>query len=372
MQVWYKKGALKIMYNIAVVGATGAVGQEMLNMLDIRKFPVNKIYPFASSRSKGKKIKFKNNEYEVIELTKENVEKYSNEIQLALFSAGASVSREFAPIFAQKGIFVVDNSSAWRMEPDIPLVVPEVNSHTLSKDKKIIANPNCSTIQMVVVLAPIHKVAKIKRIIVSTYQSVSGAGGKAMVELFEEAKKVLEKLERQTSLISSDNTIFFVEKQKDSIFPRQIAFNLIPQIDIFLQNLYTKEEMKMVNETKKILEDENIKISAQCVRVPVFRAHSESVWIETEKKITVAEIKEILSSQPSVKVIDDPFNEDPTLRYPTPLDATSQQTTYVGRIREDLSCENGFVMWIVSDNLLKGAALNAVQILEKLIERKVV
>jgi aspartate-semialdehyde dehydrogenase len=360
------------MYNVAVVGATGAVGQEMLNMLQLRNFPVNKIYPFASSRSKGKKIKFRNEEYEVIELTKENVEKYSKEIQLALFSAGATVSKEFAPIFAQKGIFVVDNSSAWRMEPEIPLVVPEVNSHTLSKDKKIIANPNCSTIQMVVVLGPIHKVAKIKRIIVSTYQSVSGAGGKAMVELFEETKRVIKKLEEQPSLISTENSIFMTEKQQNSVFPRQIAFNLIPQIDIFLQNLYTKEEIKMVNETKKILEDDSIKISAQCVRVPVFRAHSESVWIETKRKISLQEVKEILNNQLSVKVVDDPFNNEPSLRYPTPIDATSQQITYVGRIREDLSCDNGLVMWIVSDNLLKGAALNAVQILEEMIKREIV
>lgn len=360
------------MYNIAVVGATGAVGQEMLYMLENRNFPVNKIYPFASSRSKGKKVLFKGKEYEIIELTKENVKKYSKEIQLALFSAGASVSKEFAPIFAEENIFVVDNSSAWRMQPDIPLVVPEVNPHTLSKDKKIIANPNCSTIQMVVVLAPIHKVAKIKRIIVSTYQSVSGAGGKAMIELFEETKKVLFQLEKEITLLSHNTKSFIVEKTQPSVFPKQIAFNLIPQIDIFLQNLYTKEEMKMVNETRKILEDESIKISAQCVRVPVFRSHSESVWIETETKISVDKTKEILSSLKSVKIIDDPFNTDPNLRYPTPIDASQQQITYVGRIREDLSCDNGLVFWIVSDNLLKGAALNAVEILEEMLKRGIV
>lgn len=360
------------MYNIAVVGATGAVGQEMLYMLETRNFPVNKIYPFASSRSKGKKVLFKNKEYEVIELTKENVKKYAKEIQLALFSAGASVSKEFAPIFAEEGIFVVDNSSAWRMEPNIPLVVPEVNPHTLSKDKKIIANPNCSTIQMVVVLAPIHKVARIKRIIVSTYQSVSGAGGKAMVELFEETKKVISQLDKEQTLMTHNVNSFMIEKSQPSVFPTQIAFNLIPQIDIFLQNLYTKEEMKMVNETKKILEDENIKISAQCVRVPVFRAHSESVWIETATKISVEKTKEILSKAKGVKIIDDPFNTDANLRYPTPLQSTQQQITYVGRIREDISCDNGLVMWIVSDNLLKGAALNAVEILEKLCEQKII
>lgn len=360
------------MYNIAVVGATGAVGQEMLYMLGVRNFPVNKIYPFASSRSKGKKVLFKDKEYEVIELTKENVKKYSKEIHLALFSAGASVSKEFAPIFAEEGIFVVDNSSAWRMEKNVPLVVPEVNPHTLSKDKKIIANPNCSTIQMVVVLAPIHKIAKIKRIIVSTYQSVSGAGGKAMVELFEETKRVIDKLNLESSLLTHNKNSFSINKQSPFVFPKQIAFNLIPQIDIFLQNLYTKEEMKMVNETRKILEDENIRISAQCVRVPVFRAHSESVWIETEKKLNIEEVKEILTKTKGVKVVDDPFNENPDLRYPTPLECMCEQITYVGRIREDISCENGLVFWIVSDNLLKGAALNAVEILEEMIKRKIV
>lgn len=360
------------MYNIAVVGATGAVGQEMIHMLEVRNFPVEKIYPFASSRSKGKKILFKNKEYEVIELTKENVDKYAKEIHLALFSAGATVSKEYAPVFADYGIFVVDNSSAWRMEPHIPLVVPEVNPHTLSKDKKIIANPNCSTIQMVVVLAPIHKIAKIKRIIVSTYQSVSGAGGKAMVELFEETQKVIENLKSLPSLITQDNEVFKVNKSQPSVFPKQIAFNLIPQIDIFLENLYTKEEMKMVNETKKILESPDIKISAQCVRVPVFRAHSESVWIETEQKISVEKVKEILYKTNGVKVIDDPFNQDPNLRYPTPIDCSHQQITFVGRIREDISCENGLVLWIVSDNLLKGAALNAVQILETMVEKNII
>ncbi|MCX7716123.1 MAG: aspartate-semialdehyde dehydrogenase, partial [Endomicrobia bacterium] len=259
-----------------------------------------------------------------------------------------------------------------RMEKDIPLVVPEVNPHTLSKDKKIIANPNCSTIQMVVVLAPIHRYARIKRIIVSTYQSVSGAGGKAMVELFEESQYVIENLKKTDTLLTFDNNMFYAKKNQPSVFPKQIAFNLIPQIDIFLENLYTKEEMKMVNETKKILEAPEIKISAQCVRVPVFRGHSESVWIETEKKITVKEAKNILSSSAGVKVIDDPFNPDGGLRYPTPVECAQQQLTYVGRIREDISCENGLVMWIVSDNLLKGAALNAIEILEEMKRRRII
>ncbi len=359
------------MYNVAVIGATGAVGHEMLKMLELRNFPVNKIYPFASSRSKGRKVLFKNKEYEVIELTKENVLKYAKEIQLALFSAGASVSKEFAPIFAEEGIFVVDNSSAWRMEPDIPLVVPQVNPHVLSKDKKIIANPNCSTIQMVVVLAPLHRVTKIKRIIVSTYQSVSGAGGKAMVELYEQTKKVLEKLSKYDNLLNLEESHFMIEHHQ-SVFPKQIAFNLIPQIDIFLENLYTKEEMKMVNETRKIMEEPNLRISAQCVRVPVFRSHSESVWIETERKLSVEETKDILSKSDGVKVVDNPFSQIPDERYPTPLEYSNKQITYVGRIREDISCENGLVMWIVSDNLLKGAALNAVEILEEMVKRRIV
>lgn len=359
-------------YNVAVVGATGAVGQEMLKMLEKRNFPVEKIFPFASSRSKGKKIIFCKKEYEIIELTKENVEKYAKEIQLAMFSAGASIAKEFAPLFAQKGIFVVDNSSAFRMEEDVPLVVPEVNEHTLSSEKKIIANPNCSTIQMVVVLNPIHKVSRIKRILVSTYQSVSGAGGKAMIELQKEAEMVLEKIKRLDNLITDNNTDYIIPKYDGKVFQRQIAFNLIPQIDIFLDNMYTKEEMKMVNETRKIVGDRDIKISAQCVRTPVFRAHSETVWIETEIKITPDQARKILEKAENIKVVDEPMSEQPELRYPTPIDASNQQITYVGRIREDISCENGLVMWIVSDNLLKGAALNAVQILESMVKKKII
>lgn len=360
------------LYNIAVVGVTGAVGQEMLNMLSLRKFPVAKIFPFASSRSIGKRVTFENKEYDVIELTPSNVEKYSKEIEVALFSAGGSISKEYSPLFAKHGIFVVDNSSAWRMEPDVPLVVPEVNPHTLTKEKKIIANPNCSTIQMVVVLNPLHKVARIKRIIVSTYQSVSGAGGKAMMETVSESEHVLQQLKDLPSLITQTNDKFkYVIKEK-KVFSRQIAFNCIPQIDVFTDNLYTKEEIKMINETNKIMELKKTRISAQCVRVPVFRGHSESVWIETEKKLSPKEAREILAKAENVKVIDDPMNENPELRYPTPIDAACQQITYVGRIREDLSCDNGLVMWIVSDNLLKGAALNAVQILETMIKQKII
>jgi len=359
-------------YNVAVVGATGAVGQEMLNMLEKRSFPIEKIFPFASSRSKGKKISFCGEEYGIIELTKDNVEKYAGEINLAMFSAGAGVAKEFAPLFAKKNIFVVDNSSAFRMEPDIPLVVPEVNEIVLIKEKKIIANPNCSTIQMVVVLNPIHKIAKIRRILVSTYQSVSGAGGKAMIELKKETELVLNQIQKLGNLITDENKFFLAPNIEGKVFPRQIAFNLIPQIDVFLDNMYTKEEMKMVNETRKIMGDDSIKVSAQCVRTPVFRAHSETVWIETEKKVTPKQAQEILSKAENVKVIDDPRADNPQLRYPTPVDASNKQITYVGRIREDLSCENGLVMWIVSDNLLKGAALNAVQILESMVKQKII
>jgi len=359
-------------YNVAIVGATGAVGQEMLKMLENRNFSVEKIYPFASARSKGRRVCFGKKEYDIIELTKENVEKYADEIQLAMFSAGASIAKEFAPLFAQKGIFVVDNSSAFRMETDVPLVVPEVNEHVLSKEKKIIANPNCSTIQMVVVLNPIHKVSRIKRVLVATYQSVSGAGGKAMIELQKETGMILEQIKKLDNLITDDNKDYVVPKYEGKIFQRQIAFNLIPQIDVFLDNMYTKEEMKMVNETRKIMGDDGIKVSAQCIRTPVFRAHSETVWVETEKKVTPKQAQEILSKAENVKVVDEPRAENPCSRYPTPVDASNKQVTYVGRIREDLSCENGLVMWIVSDNLLKGAALNAVQILESMVKKKII
>jgi aspartate-semialdehyde dehydrogenase len=258
------------------------------------------------------------------------------------------------------------------MDVDIPLVVPEVNEDVLSKDKKIIANPNCSTIQMVVVLNPIHKVSRIKRILVSTYQSVSGAGGKAMIELQRETGMVLEQIKQLDNLITDDNKDYIIPKYEGKVFQRQIAFNLIPQIDIFLDNMYTKEEMKMVNETRKIMADNDIKISAQCIRTPVFRAHSETVWIETENKVTPSQAKEILEKAENVKVIDNPKSENPELRYPTPIDASNKQVTYVGRIREDLSCDNGLVMWIVSDNLLKGAALNAVQILESMLKKNII
>jgi aspartate-semialdehyde dehydrogenase len=335
-------------YNVAVVGATGAVGQEMMKMLDVRKFPVGSLRLLASERSAGKKVAFQGKELTVEQLTPAS----AKGLDVALFSAGATVSREFAPYFARENCFVIDNSSAWRMEPEIPLVVPEVNEHDLCADKKIIANPNCSTIQMVVALKPLHDAVRIKRVIVATYQAVSGAGGRGMDEL-KAQMLAWAKDEAQPAPVK---------------FQYPIAFNLIPQIDVFTENGYTKEEMKMVNETKKIMGDTTIEVSATCVRVPVFRSHSEAVWIETERKITADAAKKLLSGAPGVELVDDPA----TKKYPMPFYAANQQVTYVGRVREDISSPNGLTFWVVSDNLLKGAALNAVQIAESLVSRKII
>jgi aspartate-semialdehyde dehydrogenase len=353
-----KSSLSPFLYNVGVVGATGLVGREMVRMLEKRNFPVANLRLLASQRSRGKTLKFKGKQIVVEELNPSSFKvsppqekpSLSGRLDIALFSAGGSISREYAPLAAQEGIFVIDNSSAWRMDPEVPLVVPEINSHTLSKDKKIIANPNCSTIQMVVVLAPLHRKARIKRIVVSTYQAVSGAGQKAVLEL-----------EEQVSAIASG------KKVKPMVFPHQIAYNCIPQIDVFLENGYTKEEMKMVNETKKIMEDDSIAITATCVRVPVFRGHSEAVNIETERKITPQEARQILNKAEGIVVVDDISK----LKYPLPTKAADSDETFVGRIREDQSIPNGLNMWIVSDNLLKGAALNAVQIGEELINRKI-
>jgi len=333
-------------YNVMVVGATGLVGREMINMLEKRNFPVKNMRFVASGRSKGKKLKFKGTDVTVEELTHGT---FSEAIMpdVALFSAGGAASKEFAPDAAREGVFVIDNSSAWRMDKGVPLVVPEVNGHALKKEKKIIANPNCSTIQMVVVLAPLHKAGRIKRVVVSTYQAVSGAGNRAVNELMEQVRAIADG-----------------KKPKPAVFPHQIAYNCIPQIDVFVDNRYTKEEMKMVNETKKIMEDDSIMVSATCVRVPVFRGHSESVNIETKKKLTVEEAIKILKESPGVEVEDDIG----LLKYPLAINAAYREVTCVGRIREDESIKNGLNLWIVSDNLLKGAALNAVQIAELLKE----
>ena len=334
-------------YNVAVVGATGAVGNEMIRMLEVRDFPVENLRLLASARSVGKKLKYKGQNILVEELKKDSFKG----IEIALFSAGGSISKEFAPIAAAEGVYVIDNSSAWRMDKDCPLVVPEVNPHDLSKSKKIIANPNCSTIQMVVALKPLHDAARIKRVVVSTYQAVSGAGHKAMVELAEQVKAIEAGREPECK-----------------IFPYQIAYNVIPQIDVFLENGYTKEEMKMVNETQKIMGDGSIKVTATTVRVPVMRGHSECVNIETEKHLTAAQARELLAKAPGVIVVDDPS----TKKYPLPVYCEGKIETFVGRIRQDESIANGLNLWVVSDNLLKGAAWNAVQIAEELITQKIV
>jgi aspartate-semialdehyde dehydrogenase len=331
-------------YVVAVVGATGAVGNEMIAILEERKFPVERLRLFASERSEGVELEFEGSKIPVETLQEDSFKG----IDIALFSAGAERSKIWAPIAAQSGCVVIDNSSQWRMDPDVPLVVPEVNAHDLKWHKGIIANPNCSTIQMVVALKPIHDVAKIRRIVVTTFQSVSGTGKKAMDEL----------LQQTTDLLN------FRPIQKN-VYPHQIAFNVLPHIDKFLENGYTKEEMKMVNETRKIMGDNSIRITATTVRVPVFRGHSESVNIETEKKLTVEDVRKILSTAPGVVVLDDPEKNI----YPLPIDCAGKDPVYVGRIREDESIENGINIWIVSDNLRKGAALNAVQIAEELIRR---
>ncbi len=330
-------------YVVAIVGATGMVGNEMIAVLEERKFPVGKLRLFASERSEGKTLEFRDKAVAVEILG----EKVFHEIDIALFSAGAERSLHYAPFAAKAGCVVVDNSSAWRMDPGVPLVVPEVNPHDLKWHKGTIANPNCSTIQMVVALKPIHDAAIIKRIVVTTFQSVSGTGRKAMDELLHQTSDILN-----------------FKDIKMNVYPHQIAFNCLPHIDKFMEDGYTKEEIKMVNETIKIMGDDSIRITATTVRVPVFRGHSESINIETEKKLTANKVRAVLSSAPGIIVYDAPEKNV----YPLPVYAAGRDEVYVGRIREDHSIENGINMWIVSDNLRKGAALNAVQIAEKLIE----
>jgi len=333
-------------YNVAIAGATGAVGGAMLDVLRRRNFPINELRLLASERSVGKKILFMGTEYSVQQLTKDAF----SGIDVALFSAGASRSLEFAPAAAAAGAVVIDNSSAFRMDPEIPLVVPEVNPHAIAqfRQRGIIANPNCSTIQMLVALKPIYDTVGIKRLVISTYQAVSGTGAKA-----------IDELKSQIQAYAAG------QKMEHSVYPHQIAFNCLPQIDSFLENGYTKEEMKMVNETRKIFEDETIGVTATTVRVPVFYGHSESVNIETRKKISVAEVKQLLAKAPGVQLVD-----EPTLsQYPMAIDCEGRFETLVGRIREDESIANGINMWVVSDNILKGAALNAVQIAEVFVEK---
>ena len=337
-------------YNVAVVGATGVVGTQMLDILAKREFPINKIRPLASKRSIGKKISFKGERIKVELLTKDAF----CGIDIVLSSAGASVSKRFLPAAVKAGAVCIDNTSAYRMDNRVPLIVPEVNPKDIFKHNGIIANPNCSTIQMVVALKPLHDYAKIKRIVVSTYQAVSGAGNPALLQL-----------EKEIALIGPKRSGRIPKKYKPEKFPYQIAYNLIPHIDLFLGNGYTKEEMKMVNETRKIFHDRSIGITATCVRVPVFVSHSEAINIETKEILTPAKARELLKKSPGIKVVDNLLK----LEYPMPVDAAGRYDIYVGRIRKDESINNGLNLWVVSDNLLKGAALNAVQIAELLIKK---
>jgi len=327
-------------YNVVIVGATGLVGRTFIKVLEEKRFPINKIRLLASSRSAGRKLKFNGEDITVEELKRGMFKGYD----IALFSAGGTVSKEFAPISASEGCVVIDNSSAWRMDEDVPLVVPYVNSHRIKDHKKkgIIANPNCSTIQMVIALNPIHKVNPIRRIFVSTYQAVSGAGQKAVDALYKETEAFFKGKE--------------IEPQH---FPYKIAFNCIPHIDVFLENNYTKEEMKMVLETQKIMES-RILVSPTTVRVPVMNGHSESVVIETEKPISRDDAIRILRESPMVVVVDDPSQK----RYPMPILSSGRDEVFVGRIREPLIFENGLAMFVVADNIRRGAATNAVEIAE--------
>ena len=335
-------------YKVAIAGATGNVGREMLDILAERRFPVSEVVPLASSRSIGQEVSFGDKT-----LKCRHLDTYDfSDTDICLMSAGGEVSKVWSPKIGAQGCVVIDNSSAWRMDPDVPLIVPEVNADAASgfKKKNIIANPNCSTAQLVVALKPLHDAAKIKRVVVATYQSVSGAGKEAMDELFAQTRSV-----------------FVSDPVAAKKFPKRIAFNLIPQIDVFMEDGFTKEEWKMVAETKKIL-DPKIKLVATCVRVPVFISHSEAVNIEFEKPISADEARDILRAAPGVLVID---KREPG-GYITPHEAAGEDATYVSRIREDPTVDNGLVLWCVSDNLRKGAALNAIQIAEVLMNRKLI
>ena len=336
---------MKSEYHVAVAGATGAVGNEMLQILEEQEFPVASLKLLASSRSAGKTLDFRGESLHVEELRDDSFEG----VDIALFSAGAAPSRQFAPAAAESGCVVIDNSSGWRMDPEVPLVVPEVNPHAVAdyRRKGIIANPNCSTIQMVVVLKPIYDAAGIERVVVSTYQAVSGTGKNAMEELTEQTRNLLT-----------------FQEVTPEVYPHRIAFNCFPHIGSFLENGYTEEEMKMVHETHKIMEDPNIRVSATTVRIPVFYGHSEAVNIQTKRKLSAKEARVLLFQAPGVRVMDNPDERI----YPMPSEAAGINDTLVGRIREDISIENGLDLWIVADNIRKGAALNTVQIAELLIK----
>ncbi len=333
-------------WNVAVVGATGAVGKEMLEVLAERDFPIGELRLLASARSAGDFLEFKGESVVVQELTDDSFEG----IDIALFSAGGERSKAYCPAAAAAGAVCIDNSSAWRMDPEVPLVVPEVNGDDIARyaGKRIIANPNCSTIQMVLPLKALHDFSRIKRVVVSTYQSVSGSGQKAIDELRIQSGELLNG-----------------RPADHKVYPHQIAFNCLPHIDSFLDSGYTKEEMKMINETRKILGDRNLRVTATTVRVPVFYGHSESVNVETEEKITVEKARELFAAFPNLEVVDDVAHNC----YPMPIDAAGHDMTYVGRIREDDSADNALNLWVVADNIRKGAATNAVQIAEILVEK---
>ncbi|MCA9482110.1 MAG: aspartate-semialdehyde dehydrogenase [Nitrospina sp.] len=331
-------------YEVAVAGATGAVGRAMLAILEERQFPVANLTCLASARSAGSTLPFRGKEVEVRELTRDSFKG----IDIALFSAGGGTSKEFAPAAVEAGCVVIDNSSAWRMEPGVPLVVPEINAHAIGGEPGIIANPNCSTIQMVMALKPIHDLYKIRRVVVSTYQSVSGSGQKAMDELGQQMQQLQEG-----------------KGVHPSVYPHQIAYNCLPHIDVFLENGYTKEEMKMINETRKIMEDDSIDVSPTTVRVPVMISHSEAVNVECEQEIDLERVRESLAAFPGVVVVDSPGKNE----YPLAIDAAGKDEVQVGRIRLDLGNPRCLNLWVVADNLRKGAALNAVQIAEALVRR---
>lgn len=340
-------------YNVAILGATGAVGQEFLNLIEERNFPFANLKLLASKRSAGKKIQFMGKEYTVEEATDDSFK----DVQIALFAGGAA-SKAFAPAAVKAGAVVVDNSSAFRMDPEVPLVVPEVNPGDIAKNKGIIANPNCSTIIMVMALKPLYDLSKIKRVVVSTYQAVSGGGKEAMAELEQQVNDIVAGKEVTANILPGAALAKHY----------QIAFNLIPQIDVFQDNLYTKEEMKMVNETKKIMGDDNIKVTATTVRVPVYRSHAESVNVEFEDEVSVEAAKKALAAFPGVIVKDNPAEQE----YPMPLDTSGKNDVEVGRIRKDFSNDNTLNFWVCGDQIRKGAALNTLQIAEYMVENDMI
>lgn len=340
-------------YNVAILGATGAVGQEFLNLIEERNFPFAELKMLASKRSAGKKIQFMGKEYTVEEATEDSFKG----VDIALFAGGAA-SKTFAPAAVKAGAVVIDNSSAFRMDPEVPLVVPEVNPDAIANHKGIIANPNCSTIIMVMALKPLYNVSKIKRVVVSTYQAVSGGGKEAMAELEEQVKAINEGRPVVANILPGASLAKHY----------QIAFNLIPQIDVFKDNLYTKEEMKMIDETKKIMNDDSMRITATTIRVPVYRSHAESVNVEFEDEISVEKAREVLAAFPGVTLTDNPDEQI----YPMPLETSGKDDVEVGRIRKDYSIDNALNFWVCGDQIRKGAALNALQIAEYMIKNEMV